>query len=127
MIKLFSILLFTLFPLICFGDYQWKLITESNNGDFYVDMETLTIKGNKRFFLRLRDYKGMDENGERSNIIHFETDCDSYESRFLTDIYFEDHMGKGKSKVLNELGDWTTFKDGSVGHYFIEVVCSLKK
>ena len=36
-------------------------------------------------------------------------------------------MGKGKSKVLNEVGDWTTFKDGSVGHYFIEVVCSLKK
>ena len=127
MVRLFSILLFTLFPTICFSGYQWKLITKSNNGDFYVDMKTLTIEGNKRFFLRLRDYKEMDENGERSNIIHIETDCDSYESRFLTDIYFEDHMGKGKSKVLNEVGDWTSFKDGSVGHYFIEVVCSLKK
>ena len=127
MIRLFSTLLFTLFPLICFGDYQWKIITKSNNGDFYVDIKTLTIEGNKRFFERLRDYKEMDEYGERSNIIHFETDCDSYESRFLTDIYFEDHMGKGKSKVLNELGDWTTFKYGSVGRHFIEVVCSLIK
>ena len=127
MVRLFSILLFTLFPTICFSDYQWKLITKSNNGAFYVDMETLRIEGNKRFFLRLRDYKEIDKYGERSNIIHFETNCDSYESRFLTDKYFEDHMGKGKLKVLNEVGDWTTFKDGSVGHYFIEVVCSLKK
>ena len=94
MIRLFSILLFTLFPIICFSDYQWKLITKSKNGDFYVDMETLTIEGNKRFYLRLRDYKEIDEYGERSNIIYFETDCDSYESRFLTDIYFKDHMGK---------------------------------
>jgi len=52
-----------------------------------VDMETLTIEGNKRFYLRLRDCKEIDEYGERSNIIYFETDCDSYESRFLTDIY----------------------------------------
>ncbi len=52
-----------------------------------MDMETLTIEGNKRFYLRLRDCKEIDEYGERSNIIYFETDCDSYESRFLTDIY----------------------------------------
>ena len=127
MIKLFLILLFTVFPTICFSDYQWKLITKSKNGDFYVDMETLTIEGNKRFYLRLRDYKEIDEYGERSNIIYFETDCDSYESRFLTDIYFEDHMGKGKSKILNEVGDWIIPKDGSVGQNFIKVVCSLKK
>ena len=36
-------------------------------------------------------------------------------------------MGKGKSKILNEVGDWIIPKDGSVGQYFIKVVCSLKK
>ena len=32
-----------------------------------------------------------------------------------------------KSKILNEVGDWIIPKSGSVGHYFIKVVCSLKK
>ena len=34
---------------------------------------------------------------------------------------------KTKSKILNEVGDWIIPKDGSVGQYFIKVVCSLKK
>ena len=81
----------------------------------------------QKVLFEIKDYKEIDEYGERSNIIYFETNCDSYESRFLTDIYFEDHMGKGKSKILNEVGDWIIPKDGSVGQNFIKVVCSLKK
>ena len=125
--KFFTILFFILFPSICFGNYEWKLITKTKNGDFYVDMKSLTIKGNKRFYLRLRDYKKIDKYGERSNIIHFETNCTNSKSRFLKDIYFEDHMGKGKFKILNEVGDWIDFKKGSVGNYFINQICSLKK
>ena len=87
MFRFFSILLFTLFPFICFSDYQWKLITKSKYGDFYIDMDTLTLEVHKRFYLRLRDYKKIDKYVERSNIIYFETNCDSYESRFLTDIF----------------------------------------
>ena len=74
---------------------------ESNNGDFYVDMKSLTIKNDKRFFLRLRDYKKIDKYGEKSNIIYFETDCKKFKTRFLRDMYFEEHMGMGKSKTLN--------------------------
>ena len=69
----------------------------------------------------------MDKYGESLNIIYFETDCDRYESRFLTDIYFKDQIGKGKSKILNEVGDSIIPEDGSVGHYFTKDVCSLKK
>ena len=122
---LISLIIF-IFPSICLGDYDWKLITKSDNGDFYVDMKSLTIKNDKRFFLRLRDYKKIDKYGERSNIIHFETNCNNSKSRFLKDIYFEDQMGKGKFKVLNEVGNWIVFKKGSVGNYFINQICSLK-
>ena len=55
---LISLIIF-IFPSICLGDYDWKLITKSDNGDFYVDMKSLTIKNDKRFFLRLRDYKKL--------------------------------------------------------------------
>ena len=48
-------------------------------------------------------------------------------SRFLKDIYFEDHIGKGKFKILNEIGDWIFFKKGSVGNNYINQICSLKK
>lgn len=123
---LITIIIF-IFPSICLGDYEWKLITKTKNGDFYVDMKSLTIKDNKRFYLRLRDYKKTDKYGERSNIIHFETNCTNSKSRFLKDIYFEDHMGKGKFKVLNEIGNWIVFKKGSVGNYFINQICSFKK
>ena len=125
MLRSFLIFVTFTFPSICFGDYEWKLITTTENSDFYVDMKSLTIKDNKRFYLRLRDYKKIDKYGERSNIIYFETDCTDSKSRFLKDIYFEEHMGKGEFKVLDEVGDWIIFKKGSVGDYFVNQICSF--
>ena len=125
MLRSFLIFVTFTFPSICFGDYEWKLITTTENSDFYVDMKSLTIKDNKRFYLRLRDYKKIDKYGERSNIIYFETDCTDSKSRFLKDIYFEENMGKGEFKVLDEVGDWIIFKKGSVGDYFANQICSL--
>ena len=125
MLRSFLIFITFTFPSICFGDYEWKLITTTENSDFYVDMKSLTIKDNKRFYLRLRDYKKIDKYGERSNIIYFETDCTDSKSRFLKDIYFEENMGKGEYKVLDEVGDWIIFKKGSVGDYFVNQICSL--
>ena len=125
--KIFLSLFFVLFPSLCFGDYNWKLITKSKNGDFYLDMKSIEIKGDKRLFLRLRDYKKIDQYGERSNIIFFEIDCKNLKIRFIKDMYFEGHMGKGKSKILNEVGNWVTFKKNSIGEYFNNIVCSVKK
>ena len=125
MLRSFLIFVTFTFPSICFGDYEWKLITTTENSDFYVDMKSLTIKDNKRFYLRLRDYKKIDKYGERSNIIYFETDCTDSKSRFLKDIYFEENMGKGEFKVLDEVGDWIIFKKGSVGDYFVNQICSF--
>ena len=42
--KIFLFLIFIIFPSLCFGDYDWKLIIKSDNGDFYVDMKSLKIK-----------------------------------------------------------------------------------
>lgn len=125
MLRSFLVFITFTFPSICFGDYEWKLITTTENSDYYVDMKSLTIKDNKRFYLRLRDYKKIDKYGERSNIIYFETDCTDSKSRFLKDIYFEEHMGKGEFKVLDEVGDWIIFKKGSVGNYFVNQICSF--
>ena len=122
---LISLIIF-IFPSICLGDYDWKLITKSDNGDFYVDMNSLTIKNDKRFFLRLRDYKKIDKYGEKSNIIYFETDCKKFKTRFLKDMYFEEHMGMGKSKTLNEVGEWITIQKNSIGEYFNNFICSIK-
>ena len=123
---LISLIIF-IFPSICLGDYDWKLITKSDNGDFYVDMKSLTIKNDKRFFLRLRDYKKIDKYGEKSNIIYFETDCKKFKTRFLRDMYFEEHMGMGKSKTLNEVGEWITIQKNSIGEYLNNFICSIKK
>lgn len=125
MFRSFLVFITFTFPSICFGDYEWKLITTTENSDYYVDMKSLTSKDNKRFYLRLRDYKKIDKYGERSNIIYFETDCTDSKSRFLKDIYFEEHMGKGEFKVLDEVGDWIIFKKGSVGNYFVNQICSF--
>ena len=125
MLKTLITFIIFIFPSVCFGDFEWKLITKTKKGDFYVDMKSLTIKDNKRFYLRLRDYKKIDKYGERSNIIYFETDCTDSKSRFLKDIYFEENMGKGEFKVLDEVGDWIIFKKGSVGDYFVNQICSF--
>ena len=52
--KIFLFLFFIIFPSLCFGDYDWKLIIKSDNGDFYVDMKSLTIKNDKRFFFEIK-------------------------------------------------------------------------
>ena len=124
--KVFLFLVFIIFPFLCFGDYDWKLIIKSDNGDFYVDMKSLIIKNDKRFFLRLRDYKKIDKYGEKSNIIYFETDCKKFKTRFLKDMYFEGHMGMGNSKTLNEVGKWITIQKNSIGEYFNNFICSIK-
>ena len=124
--KIFLFLIFIIFPSLCLGDYDWKLIIKSDNGDFYVDMKSLIIKNDKRFFLRLRDYIKIDKYGEKSNIIYFETDCKKFKTRFVNDMYFEGHMGMGKSKTLNEVGEWITIQKNSIGEYFNNFVCSIK-
>ena len=123
---LISLIIF-IFPSICLGDYDWKLITKSDYGDFYVDMKSLTIKNDKRFFLRLRDYKKIDKYGEKSNIIYFETDCKKFKTRFLKDMYFQEHMGMGKYKTLNEVGGWITIQKNSIGEYLNNFICSIEK
>ena len=124
--KIFLFLIFIIFPSLCLGDYNWKLIIKSDNGDFYVDMKSLIVKNDKRFFLRLRDYKKIDKYGEKSNIIYFETDCKKFKTRFLKDMYFEEHMGMGKSKTLNVPGEWITIQKNSIGEYFNNFICSIK-
>ena len=124
--KVFLFLIFIIFPSLCLGDYNWKLIIKSDNGDFYVDMKSLIVKNDKRFFLRLRDYKKIDKYGEKSNIIYFETDCKKFKTRFLKDMYFEGHMGMGNSKTLNEVGKWITIQKNSIGEYFNNFICSIK-
>ena len=42
-------------------------------------------------------------------------------------MYFEDHMGMGKSKILNEVGEWITIQKNSIGEYFNNFICSIKK
>lgn len=125
--RILTLIFFLLFPSVCFGVYDWKLITKTEKSDFYIDMNSFVIKDNKRFYLRLRDYRKKDQYGENSNIIHIETDCYKLQSRFLKDIYYERNMGKGKSKVLNEVGNWITFKKGSIGMYFTDFICSSEK
>ena len=126
MLKTLITFIIFIFPSVCFGDFEWKLITKTKKGNFYVDMKSLTIKGNKRFYLRLRDYKKIDKYGEKSNIIYFETDCKKFKTRFLRDMYFEEHMGMGKSKTLNEVGEWITIQKNSIGEYFNNFICSIK-
>ena len=125
--KFLFIILFVLYPSICFGVYGWKLIKKTKDSEYYIDMKSLIIKNDKRFFLRLRDYKKIDKYGEKSNIIYFETDCKKFKTRFLKDMYFEDHMGMGKSKILNEVGEWITIQKNSIGEYFNNFICSIKK
>ena len=49
MLKTLITFIIFIFPSVCFGDFEWKLITKTKDGDFYVDMKSLTIKDNKRF------------------------------------------------------------------------------
>ena len=63
----------------------------------------------------------------KSNIIYFETDCKKFKTRFLRDMYFEEHMGMGKSETLSEFGEWITIQKNSIGEYFNNFICSIKK
>ena len=56
-----------------------------------------------------------------------EKDCKKFKTRFLKDMYFEEHMGMGKSKTLNEVGEWITIQKNSVGEYLNNFICSIKK
>ena len=124
--KFIFIILFVLYPSICFGVYEWKLIKKTKNSYYYIDMNTFTIQNERRFYLKLRSYKEKNQYEEKSNIVHFETDCDTLKSRFLKTIYPR-NIEKGKSKLLNEVGNWKIFEKGSTGMYIANYVCSLSK
>ena len=124
--KLLFIILFVIYPSICFGVYEWKLLKKTKDSDYYIDMNTFTIQNEKRFYLKLRSYKEKNQNEEKLNIVHVETDCHRLKSRFLKTIYPR-NIEKGKSKVLNEVGNWIIFKKGSTGMYIADYVCTYNK
>ena len=122
--KLLIVSIVILFSDSAFSDFNWKLMGETKNGDkYYIDMSSIEKDNNKRFYIRLRDYRKTDENGENSSLIFVETNCENMESRFLKDVYFKDNMGMGEYITLDKKSDWMIFKSDSLGDKFNKFVC----
>ena len=110
---------------VCFADFNWKHLGQTENGDnYFIDLSSIKKHRQMRTYIRLRDYAITDSNGENSSIIFIETNCEDQNVRFLKDVYFKGNMGKGEYVILEERGDWQKFKSGSIAESFTEFVCS---
>ena len=62
----------------------------------------------------------------KNQILFILKQIEKFKTRFLKDMYFEKHMGMGKSKTLSEVGEWFTIQKNSIGEYFNNFICSIK-
>ena len=128
--KIFKIviILFVLYPVNCFADYNWKEITKNPGGHvYYVDLLSIKRLGDNVFYLRLRDFIKPDQFHHLSSIIYIEHNCLNFEHRYLKDLYFQKPMGNGEPSTINKnVSEWKKTSKNSVHKIVSKFVCNYK-
>ena len=104
---------------------EWLSLGEQNGATFYIDLQTVTAKGDTRQAWELMDMPEPDVDGVRSLRFKMEYDCKGNRSRGLEMIAFADRMGAGNEQ--NHLGEdpdgWEDVEPGTMFDMRLRAAC----
>ena len=112
---------------------KWYKVAVSKDGELtsYVDRKSIKKKGNKVIYYQLDSLeKGIDIEGDvaYSAIEKLEGNCGNNSARFLSSVYYQKKMGKGKIIYTdNSISEWEIYEPGSVLGIVLDYVCTKTK
>lgn len=111
---------------------DWVLEAGTDEKAFYIDFESIRIRGDIRRAWIATDYSAPSResynNGARSEAALREFDCNEERTRVLETTFYKGQMAKGGT--LNSYYDptpWSYIRPGSTGESLLKRVCSFIK
>ena len=114
-----------MFPSASFA--EWDFVARNNLGDtYYLDFERIRKRDGYVYFWRLSSYPEPTSLGNQSGLVYIQADCKLFRSKFLSDIYYTQPMGKGKENGGSNVPDeqWSYPLPNSVGEKILDIVCN---
>ena len=104
---------------------EWLAVGEQNGASFYIDLQTITVKGDTRQAWEMLDMPEPDVDGVRSLRFKMEYDCKGKRSRGLAMLTFADRMAAGTE--LSRLGEdpdgWEDVEPGTMFDTRLRAAC----
>lgn len=124
--KIFIIFVLSLISSSALAD--WTLIQTSDEGNLYVDFDTLQKSGDTVSVSTLNDFYNRQDKNERSTKWREMHDCKNKRFKALSIEYFTDNMAQG-SVIESTTFDasntaWTSLVQYSVGELKTNIICS---
>lgn len=109
---------------------EWSRVGNFNNGDFYIDHDTLSVKDGVREVWSLMDYRytQMDSNKKifRSSRAMLQLNCPEKKARIIHMSFFSGQMLRGNEiSKMGMLKDWEPVPPDTPIRRILETVCVL--
>lgn len=124
--RIFIICILTIIPTAAFAD--WTLIQTSDDGNLYVDFDTLQKTGDTVTISTLNDFYNRQDKNELSTKWREMHDCKKKRFKALSVDYYTEKMGQGSimdSATFDEAKTaWSDLVQYSVGELKTNIICS---
>ena len=103
---------------------DWIKLFSINEGDLYIDSESIKRHKSRIFFSQLVDYNKKKSNDVLSFISYSELDCLNFKVRDLNYELFKKKMGQGSNYYNGTpTKKWKKFKSGTSAHLVNKLLC----
>lgn len=124
--KLLALLVLVSIP--TFALAEWTMIQTNDDGNMYIDLDSIQKSGDVVTALTLNDYYGFQNHNELSSQSKEMHDCKNKKFKALSVNYFSDNMGKGKIIETFDFNEsetaWSDVVPYSIGELKVNIICS---
>ncbi len=104
---------------------EWVKVSESDSIDGYIDPTTIRKNGHLSRVWQLHDWKKRDKDGEMSQRVLIEYDCNETRFRVLSLSFHSEPMAGGELlKTSSKTSDWQFVPPTPVADAIIKLVCA---
>lgn len=109
---------------------EWTSVGRFDNGDFYIDKQTMSRKGDQREIWTLMDYRFVQMDGNkkifRSTRSMLQLNCVEKKARIIHMSFFSGAMLRGNEvSKMGMLKDWEPVPPDTPIYRILEVTCGL--
>ena len=107
---------------------EWTMVQTNDEGNMYIDFDSLQKSGNLTTVSTLNDYYGAQNKRELSSVWREQHDCKNKKFKALSINYYSKNMGQGdvlESYQLNPTETaWADVVQYSIGDLKANIICS---
>lgn len=104
---------------------QWFKYATLDDITFYIDTDTIAVKGDLRNVTEIQDLAHRDNSGALSYRLLNEYDCKQKRLRHVSRRPYSENMGKGTAVVIRDFqGEWQRIVPGTIAEFALQkIVC----